>query len=84
MISARRAGKTRMMELLKIAIIHRDQAPQFLLETPAQGIPWTVESFPESTILSGSLIPSRDYLAVFIPERKWSDTEIRTSPRMKT
>jgi diguanylate cyclase (GGDEF)-like protein len=56
-----------MMELLKIAIIHRDQAPQFLLETPAQGIPWTVESFPESTILSGSLIPSRDYLAVFFP-----------------
>jgi diguanylate cyclase (GGDEF)-like protein len=56
-----------MTELLKIAIIHRDRAPQFLLETPVQGIPWTVESFPESAILSGSLIPSRDYLAVFFP-----------------
>jgi diguanylate cyclase (GGDEF)-like protein len=56
-----------MTESPKIAIIYRDRAPQFLLATPAQGIPWTIDSLPESAILSGPIIPSRDYLAVFFP-----------------
>jgi diguanylate cyclase (GGDEF)-like protein len=61
------AGTTRMIESPKIAIVYRDEAPQFLLETPSQGIPWTVESFSETTILSGPLTPLRGYLAVFFP-----------------
>jgi diguanylate cyclase (GGDEF)-like protein len=56
-----------MTESPKIAIIYRDRAPQFLLATPAQGIPWTIDSLPESAILNGPIIPSRDYLAVFFP-----------------
>jgi diguanylate cyclase (GGDEF)-like protein len=66
-ISARTARKTRMLESPQIAIVYRDKAPQFLLETPSRGIPWTVEIFAESAILSGSFNPSRDYLAVFFP-----------------
>jgi diguanylate cyclase (GGDEF)-like protein len=56
-----------MIESPKIGIIYRDKVPQFLLETPSHGIPWTVESFSENTILADHLTPSRDYLAVFYP-----------------
>ncbi len=56
-----------MMQPIKIAIIYREQVPQFVHETPADGIPWVVDTVPESAILNSPVIPSKDYLAVFFP-----------------
>jgi hypothetical protein len=51
----------------KIGIVYNERVPQFVVETPAEGLPWSVESFPEITILSGPIVPSKEYLAVFFP-----------------
>jgi len=56
-----------MIEPSKIGIVYRDRVPEFLLEAPREGVPWTMESFPENSVLGGPTIPSRDYLAVFFP-----------------
>jgi diguanylate cyclase (GGDEF)-like protein len=54
-----------MVEYAKIAIICRDRPPQFFLDATPERMPWTFESFQESTILDGPLVPAKDYLAVF-------------------
>ena len=54
-----------MISSPKIGIVYRVRAPQLLLDTPQEGFPWIVESFQENEILSGPIIPSWDYLAVF-------------------
>jgi len=55
------------MDSPKIGIVYSDRAPQPALEAPAGGLPCAVEFFQENVVLSGPLIPSRNYLAVFFP-----------------
>jgi diguanylate cyclase (GGDEF)-like protein len=54
-----------MLEQSKIAIIHRDRLPQFILDSIPEGSPWKLDFFPESAILGGPILPSKDYVAVF-------------------
>jgi diguanylate cyclase (GGDEF)-like protein len=61
------AGAISMINPPKIGIVYKERIPQFLVETPAECVPWTIESFPENTILSGPIVPSKEYLAVFFP-----------------
>ncbi len=56
-----------MIDPLKIGIVYRDRAPQLTLEVPPEDLPCAVELFQESAVLSGPIIPSRNYLAVFFP-----------------
>ncbi len=54
-----------MVEHAKIGILYRDRPPQFFLDATPERMPWTFESFQESTILDGPLVPAKDYLAIF-------------------
>ncbi len=54
-----------MFEQLRIGIIYKDRAPQFLLDRIPEGTPWKFEIFQDSAILGGPVAPFRDYLAVF-------------------
>lgn len=54
-----------MIDPPKIGIVYRERVPQVLLESPAEGVPWTIEFFPEATVLGGPINPSKEYLAVF-------------------
>jgi diguanylate cyclase (GGDEF)-like protein len=54
-----------MVEQAKIGVIYRDRPPQLFLDAAPAGAPWAFESFQESAILNGPLVPARDYLAVF-------------------
>ncbi len=58
---------TGMSKRLKIGIIHRARAPQFIADTVPAGMPWEFESFEQNTILRGPIMPLRHYLAVFFP-----------------
>ncbi len=54
-----------MAEQPKIGIVYRDRAPQLFLDSIPEGMLWKFESFQESAILNGPIMPQRDYLAVF-------------------
>jgi hypothetical protein len=56
-----------MIEPPKIGIVHKNREPQSLVDTPAEGVSWIVESFPEKAVKNGSMVPSKDYLALFFP-----------------
>jgi diguanylate cyclase (GGDEF)-like protein len=56
-----------MVDQPKIGIVYRDRIPQLFLDNIPEGALWKFESFQENTILSGLVLPSREYLAVFFP-----------------
>lgn len=49
----------------KIGIVYRDKLPQLFLDNIPEGALWRFEFFPESSILGGPVVLSKDYLAVF-------------------
>jgi diguanylate cyclase (GGDEF)-like protein len=51
----------------KIGIVYKERVPQFFRDASADCAEWTVDSFQENTILSGPIVPSKEYLAVFFP-----------------
>ena len=54
-----------MVERAKIGIVYRDRPPELFLDAPSEGMPWTLVPFQESVVLSGPLVPEKDFLAVF-------------------
>jgi len=52
----------------KIGIVYRETPPRLFSETSGEGdLPWAVDFFPEGTILSGPIAPSKQYLAILFP-----------------
>jgi diguanylate cyclase (GGDEF)-like protein len=54
-----------MAEQPKIGIVYRDRVPQLFLDSIPEGMLWGFESFQESAILNGPVMPLKGYLAVF-------------------
>jgi diguanylate cyclase (GGDEF)-like protein len=63
-----------MSEVMKIAVIYKNQDPQVLTETVPDGVPWQFELFPESAILGTPVAPRADFLAVFFPYGEFTGT----------
>ena len=52
----------------RIGIVYRETPPRLFAESPGdESLPWAVDFFTESTILSGPIAPSKQYLAVLFP-----------------
>lgn len=56
-----------MSEVLKIAVVHKNQDPPVFADPTPEGVPWRFEFFHENAILGTPVAPRRDFLAVFFP-----------------
>lgn len=54
-----------MLENVKIAIVHSDRIPQFLLDAVPQELPWEIDYIHEGKVVGGPMTPNRGYMAIF-------------------
>ncbi len=59
-----------MAEVIKIGVVYDDQPPNLLLDEAPDGMPWSFEFFPQSSIVDTPIAPRGDLKTILISKQK--------------